>query len=162
MHSHIEIRLADLGDAHALLDMRRAAIRQLSITHLSALVAETWAMQSGIFRVASAITNDEVWVANCDLKTVGWIHRASNSIEGLYVSPAAAHQGVGATLVRFVEHRIEQDGHDRVNLKSSLNAMGFYLRLGYISDDTQTATEAIAMYKKLPLRLSANITGSCT
>jgi GNAT superfamily N-acetyltransferase len=148
MHSPIQIRLADLGDVPSLLDMRRAAIRQLSITHLSTLAADTWAAQGGVFRVESAIANDEVWIANCDLQTVGWIHRASNSIEGLYVSPPAAHQGVGATLVRYVEHRIEQDGHHRVNLKSSLNALGFYLRLGYIQDNAQASTEAIAMYKQ--------------
>jgi GNAT superfamily N-acetyltransferase len=149
MRSPIQIRLADFSDVQVLFDIRRASIRQLSITHLSTLAAETWATQCGVLRIESAIKNDEVWIASRDLQTVGWIHRATNSIEGLYVSPPAARQGVGAALMRFAEYHIAQDGHDHVILKSSYNAMGFYLRLGYIADHVQTSEQATAMRRQL-------------
>jgi putative acetyltransferase len=149
MRSPIQIRLADLGDVPILFKIRLTAIRQLSVTHLSTMAAEAWAAQGGTFRVETAIANDDVWVANRDKQAVGWVHRAANSIEGLYVSPPAARQGVGAALMRFAEYHIAQDGYDHVILKSSYNAMGFYLRLGYIADHVQTSEQATAMRRQL-------------
>jgi putative acetyltransferase len=127
----LHFRLADPSDVTSLYDIRQAAIRQLSLTHLSECEAMAWAERGGIARVERAIAKDEVWVATLGLQLVGWIHRAANSIEGLYVSPAAARQGVGTALVTVAESHIAQTVHPLVVLQSSLNAVGFYLRLGY-------------------------------
>src|SRR6266404_4096215 len=119
-------RPADLSDVTTLFDIRQAAIRQLSLTHLSECEAAAWAERGGIARVEQAIAKDEVWVGTLGLQVVGWLHRAANSIEGLYVSPPAARQGVGTALIRLAESHIAQSGHPLVVLQSSLNAMGFY------------------------------------
>ncbi len=89
------------------------------------------------------------WVATLGLRVVGWLHRAANSIEGLYVSPPAARQGVGTALVRLAESHIAQRGHRLVVLESSLNAVRFYQRLGYAPAATQRASAAVAMRKHL-------------
>src|SRR5207245_6284387 len=104
-------------------------IRQLSLTHLSECEAAAWAERGGIPRVERAIAKDEVWVAALGLQVVGWIHRAANSIEGLYVEPLAARQGVGTALLQLAERRITQRGYHLVVLESGLNAVRFYLRL---------------------------------
>jgi ribosomal protein S18 acetylase RimI-like enzyme len=124
-------RLADSSDVTNLFDIRQAAIRQLSLTHLSDCEAAAWAERDGIPRVERPIAKDEVRVATLGLQVLGCLHRAANSIEGLYVSPPAASQGVGTALVRLAETHIAQRGHQFVVLESSLNAVGFYLRLGY-------------------------------
>ena len=142
-------RLADASDVTVLHDIRQAAIRQLSLSHLSLREAAAWAKRGGIPRVERAIANDEVWVATLGLRVAGWIHRASNSIEGLYVSPPVARQGVGTALVQLAERRIVQGGHHLVVLESSVNAMGFYLRLGYGPAGTRCSTAAVAMRKHL-------------
>src|ERR1700674_1583646 len=89
----LHFRLADSSDVTTLYDIRQAAIRQLSLTHLSECEAAAWAERGGIPRVERAIAKDEVWVATFGSQLVGWLHRAANSIEGLYVSPPAASQG---------------------------------------------------------------------
>src|SRR6266550_1536248 len=142
-------RLADLSDVTTLFDIRQAAIRQLSLTHLSECEAAAWAERGGIPRVEQAIAKDEVWVATLGLQVVGWLHRAVNSIEGLYVSPPTAYQGVGTALVRLAESHIAQRGHHLVVLESSLNAVRFYLRLGYAAAGTQCSCAAVAMRKHL-------------
>jgi GNAT superfamily N-acetyltransferase len=145
----LHFRLADPADVTKLYDIRQAAIRQLSLTHLSECEAAAWAERGGIPRVERAIARDEVWVAALGPQLVGWLHRAANSIEGLYVSPPAARQGVGTALVRLAESRIAQKGHPLVVLESSLNAVWFYLRLGYAPAGTQCPSAAAAMSKHL-------------
>jgi ribosomal protein S18 acetylase RimI-like enzyme len=145
----LHFRLADPSDVTTLYDIRQAAIRQLSLTHLSECEAAAWAERGGIPRVEQAIAKDAVWVATLGLQVVGWLHRAANSIEGLYVSPPAARQRVGTALVRLAESHLAQRGHHLVVLESSLNAVGFYLRLGYTPAGTQCSSAAVAMRKHL-------------
>jgi ribosomal protein S18 acetylase RimI-like enzyme len=158
----LHFRLADPADVTTLYDIRQAAIRQLSLTHLSECEAVDWAELGGIPRVEQAIAKDEVWVATLGRQVVGWVHRAANSIEGLYVSPPAARQGVGTALVRVAESHIAQRGHALVVLESSLNAMGFYLRLGYAPAGTQWSSTAVSMSKHLEAAQSMPLTSTMT
>jgi putative acetyltransferase len=143
----LQFRPANPADVKMLHDIRVAAIRHLSVTHLSPCEAEDWAGRGGVARVQRAIANDEVWVALLDSEVVGWIHRSHNSIEGLYVSPRAARQGVGTALIRLAEAHIAQTGEQPAVLESSLNAVGFYLRLGYASFGKPGPSGAVPMRK---------------
>ena len=142
-------RLADPSDVTTLYDIRQAAIRQLTLTHLSDCEAVVWAERGGMPRVEQAIAKDEVWVATLGPQALAWIQLAANSIEGLYVSPPVARQGVGTALVRLAETRIVKKGHPLVVLESSLNAVRFYLHLGYFPADAQRSSAAVAMHKRL-------------
>ena len=145
----LDFRLADPFDVTTLYGIRQAAVRGISLSHMSECEAMAWVECGGIPRVEQAIAKDEVWIATLDLQVVGWLQRAVNSIEGLYVSPPSARQGVGTALVRLAESRIAQSGHDFVVLESSLNAVGFYLRLGYAPAGIQRSSAAVAMRKNL-------------
>jgi putative acetyltransferase len=145
----LHFRLAGPSDVTALFEIRQAAIRQLSLTHVSECAAAAWAERGGIGSVEQATAKDEVWVATVGLQVIGWIHRAANSIQGLYVSPPAARHGVGTALVRLAEKNIADEGHDLVVLESSLNAVGFYLRLGYAPACIQYSSTALPMRKDL-------------
>ena len=158
----LHFRLADPSDVTSLYDIRQAAIRQLSLTHLSECEAAAWAERGGIPRVEQAIAKDEVWVARLGPQPVGWLHRAANSIEGLYVSPPVARQGVGTALVMLAESRIAQRGHPLVVLESSLNAVRFYLRLGYAPAGTQCSSAAVAMSKHLEAAQATPLTSTIT
>jgi GNAT superfamily N-acetyltransferase len=145
----LHFRIATPADIATLFDIRQAAIQQLTLTHLSNDEAAAWAERGGIGRVERALANDDVWIATHGSQSFGWIHRTGNSIEGLYVSPSAASRGVGAGLMHFAETRIAQEGHQVINLESSLNALGFYLRLGYIPHAAQTSSVAIRLRKQI-------------
>jgi len=158
----LHFRLADPADVTTLYDIRQAAIRQLSLTHLSVCEAVDWAERGGIPRVEQAIAKDEVWVATLGLQVAGWLHRAANSVEGPYVSPPAARQGVGTALVGLAESHIAQRGHPLVVLESSLNAVRFYLRLGYAPAGTQCSSAAVAMSKHLEAAQAMPLTSTLT
>ena len=143
----LQFRPAYRSDVTILHDIRVAAIRHLSVTHLSPCEAEEWAGCGGLPRVERAIVDDEVWVALLDSEVVGWIHRSDNSIEGLYVAPPVARQGIGTALVRLAEDRIAQTGKQFVVLESSLNAVGFYVGLGYAPSGKQSPSGAVPMRK---------------
>jgi GNAT superfamily N-acetyltransferase len=149
----MHLRLADSSDAAILSDIRRAAILQLSLTRLSKCEAVAWAACGGIPRVQRAIAKDEVWVATFGARVVAWIHRAANSIEGLYVSPTVARQGIGASLVQLAEDRIAQQGDHVVVLESSPNAVQFYVRLGYALSGVERPSGALPMRKYLEAAL---------
>jgi ribosomal protein S18 acetylase RimI-like enzyme len=145
----MHLRLADLSEVAILYDIRQAAILQLSLTGLTESEAVAWTACGGIPRVQRALAKDEVWVATSNARVVAWIHRAANSIEGLYVSPTVARQGIGASLVRLAEGRIAQQGDDVVVLESSLNAVPFYGRLGYALTGVARPSGALPMRKYL-------------
>lgn len=149
MLASLHFRLADASDVTTLYDIRQEAIRRLTQTHLPECEAAAWAESGGIPRVERAIVKDEVWVAMFGRHVVGWLHRAGNSIEGLYVLPAAARQGVGAALVKLAESQAARGGHQFVVLGSSPNAVAFYQRLGYVAAGGQGASGAIAMRKPI-------------
>jgi len=149
MPASLHFRLADGSEVTTLHSIRQEAIRRLTLTHLSECEAATWAESGGIPRVERAVAKDEVWVAMIGRHVVGWLHRAGNSIEGLYVLPAAARQGVGAALVRVAERQVAREGHRFVVLGSSSNAVEFYQRLGYVAAGGQSASGAIAMRKAI-------------
>ena len=67
----------------------------------------------------------------------------------MYVSPSVAREGVGEALVRLAETRMAQEGHPRVVLESSLNAVEFYLRLGFAVTGARCASGAIPMRKQV-------------
>jgi ribosomal protein S18 acetylase RimI-like enzyme len=52
-------------------------------------------------------------------------------ITSCYVAPEAVRHGVGRRLMEHLEAEARDCGHDSVRLNSSLNAIGFYERLGY-------------------------------
>jgi ribosomal protein S18 acetylase RimI-like enzyme len=54
-----------------------------------------------------------------------------HEIQGLYVSPQSAGQGIGTHLMRILENRAREMGIEMLQLFSSLNAVSFYERLGY-------------------------------
>jgi putative acetyltransferase len=145
----MHLSLADSSDVAILYEIRQAAILQLSLTRLSKCEAVAWAACGGIPRVEPAVAKDEVWVATFNARVVAWIHRAANSIEGLYVWPTVARQGVGASLVRLAEDRIAQQGDHVVVLESSLNAVQFYVRLGYALAGVARPSGALPMRKYL-------------
>lgn len=143
------IRPAAPSDVTHLHDLRREAIYRLSLTHLSESEAAEWACRGGIPRVVQALVNDRVWVAARGPTVVGWLHRATNCIKGLYVAPSFARQRVGTALVLFAEGRMAQAGHPRVVLESSVNAVGFYLRLGFAATGARRASGAVPMSKQV-------------
>ena len=77
--------------------------------------------------------------------------RRSLAIESLYVSPAAARLGVGASLLTHAERQIRDAGASIAYLDASPNAEAFYARRGYRRGGEVKANNSIPMSKRLDL-----------
>ena len=59
-----------------------------------------------------------------------------SSIEAVHVSPGHAKQGIGQMVVARMEEIARHQGAKKITLSSSLNAIGFYEKCGYIRKDS--------------------------
>ena len=80
------------------------------------------------------------------------------TIEAVHVMPAYAEQGVGKILLQLVEEIARNQGAKRISLGSSLNAVGFYEKCGYIRKENSSfkcndgvELEVVNFEKDLPI-----------
>lgn len=72
---------------------------------------------------------------------VGYIAwRRSNYIAQLYVCSSSQGKGIGTGLIREMQKR---SGASSIELKASVNAVGFYKRLGFQSIDSEQVKNGI-------------------
>ena len=94
-------RLAMREDASRLYDIRRRSILELAPPTMPAAEAQAWAAQLTPVRMEQKLRELEVWVAELDGVVVGWGAIRGDMLEGLYVAPEFAGQGVGAGLLDY-------------------------------------------------------------
>ncbi len=68
----------------------------------------------------------------------GFIDTARCQLEAAFVDPKAVGMGIGKLLATELEAQAKKAGVEALRLSSSLNAVGFYQKLGYVAgDETQ-------------------------
>jgi GNAT superfamily N-acetyltransferase len=72
-----------------------------------------------------------VYVALSKGEIVGTVSLAASRVHSVFVDPARQGQGIGAALMAFIEKVARRQGHQRLELTSSLTAVSFYRKLGY-------------------------------
>ena len=149
MTENFEIRAAVPADADGLLAIRRDAIMALALEY-GHDPAERWATAAPPDRATQAIAANRVSLAAFgSKKLVGWIEVSGPTIESLYVTPTAARQGVGSSLLTYAERQIRNAGAPVAYLDASPNAEAFYARRGYKRSGEIKANNAIPMSKRL-------------
>jgi putative acetyltransferase len=143
-------RLALRKDARRLHDIRRRSILGLAPPMMPAAEAHAWALKLKLAGMAQKLRELEVWVAELDGIVVGWGAIRDGVLEGLYVAPEFAGQGVGAGLLDMLEGLIRDRGFPSMRAEASVNARGFYLRRGYRGAGAQAANGAWPIAKELP------------
>jgi putative acetyltransferase len=116
---------------------------------LSVEQAEAWAVSAASDRMARALREHDVWVA-VDADVIGWVEVDQDRVAALYVAPAVARRGVGSSLLRLAETVIASASYPSVRLDASQNALGFYLRRGYVRSGPQAADGSWPLRKELP------------
>jgi putative acetyltransferase len=142
------IRRAEAADEETLADIRRGAILALAVPAMSVEQAEHWAACAAPDRIARAIREHEVWVA-VEGDAAGWVEVDRDRVAALYVSPSWAGRGVGSALLARAEAAIREAGHAAARLEASQNALGFYLRRGYVRAGPPDAEGAHPLRKAL-------------
>ena len=144
----MHIRRAEPSDEEALASIRRHAILALAVPVMSIAEAEKWAMQATPDRVVRAIRDHDVWVA-MEGAAIGWVEVDGDRVAGLYVSPTCSRCGVGSALLAHAETHIHSSGYATAHLDASPNALGFYLRRGYVRCGPPDAEGAYPLHKEL-------------
>lgn len=130
-NKNVKIRLAHPEDVFVLEMIRKEAILSLASEKMGEKEAFEWANSAAPDRVQRALQEHDVSVAEVEEQVVGWIEFTNNQIEGLYVKPELAGQGIGSVLLSYAEKRIFSNGHGSIRLNASLNAEQFYNHRGY-------------------------------
>ncbi len=143
-------RVALREDASGLYDIRRRAILELAPPAMSVAEAQAWAVKLTPSGMEQKLRELEVWVAELDGRLAGWGAIRDDMLEGLYVAPELAGQGVGAGLLDMLEGLMRDRAFPWVRAEASSNARAFYLRRGYVATGPQTPEGAWPIGKELP------------
>jgi putative acetyltransferase len=145
----VSTRKAMLDDVPRLWTIRREAILKLALTGMSVGESQTWAAKMTIAGMEKRFREAEIWIADSEGITVGWIAIRVDYIDGLYVDPLFARQGIGSQLLQLSETLMREQGIQTVRLDSSINAEEFYLRRGYQRAGVPAERDAIPLRKRL-------------
>jgi len=132
---HLTIRPARPEDSEAILRVHSASVRETCGPRYAPEVIESWCRVKSAEDYERDMTSPGqiVLIAEVDGEAIGFarLDIASVEIAALYVDPRGQGSGVGRALLE----RMEQTCIDRqlgsVNLNATLNAVGFYERMGF-------------------------------
>ena len=138
----VVVRPIRLTEAAIFSQIHSRSVRGLAAGHYSPLVIEAWTGPLNEERFLANLDQEIRLIAELDGEPVGFgaLVLAPAELRACYVVPEAARSGVGTALVREIERIAIQNGVERLDLLSSVNAEPFYAALGYESTE---ATEHI-------------------
>jgi N-acetylglutamate synthase-like GNAT family acetyltransferase len=132
------IRVAQAGDAEAIGQLIRASIRDTMAAHYSAAFIERQcAVWSGSHVGRLMQWPDRVMlVATRGREIVGTACLAGNSVRKVFVAPQRQRAGVGRRLIERLTRTAIGCGVHVLHVQSTINAAGFYARMGFWIADT--------------------------
>jgi len=142
-------RLATLGDARRLFELRRKSILALAPKGMSVAQAEIWAANLTVAGMEGKIREMEIWIVELNDTVVGWGAVRGDQLEGLYTDPELAGQGIATELLGMLEGLMRERGLPAVRAQASSNAEEFYLRRGYQPIGRRTPAGAQPVTKRL-------------
>jgi putative acetyltransferase len=142
-------RLATRDDAARLFEVRRRSILELAPPTMSIADAKRWAGQLTIARMEQKLRELEIWIAEPKGVVAGWGGIRGDCLEALYTAPEYAGQGIGAALLDRLEGLMRGRGFEAVHAEASPNALGFYLRRGYVVNGPLTPVGAWPITRQL-------------
>jgi GNAT superfamily N-acetyltransferase len=148
------IRLARPADLAAIATVHAASVRALCAGHYSPQAIEQWLAPSpGLYD--RMLRSSTVYVAERAGQVVAFaaVRLATREVRAMYVSPGATGGGLGLRLMQRLERVARAFGAAELRLSATLNAVGFYERLGWRRDARDTGTRppqrCVAMRKRL-------------
>ena len=146
----MNFRKGTLEDLELIHEIRRAAILGISSKEFSRTECRTWAERRSPEYFAPRVeTGAVVIVENESGEAIAWGATVGKRIEGIYVHPESGRRGVGRQLMSELEEQIRERGNSSTRLAASLNAVGFYEKLGYVALDGVSDSKTLPMAKEL-------------
>jgi len=121
------IERAKPGHAGEIFELHDKATRLICSSSYPPEIIKIWNEGRKAERLKTVIENEQVYIYIQDRIMKGYVHFNMNTIAGLYVNADTINKGIGRKLFEFAVKHI----HDRpVKLQSTLNAIGFYKKMG--------------------------------
>ena len=131
MSAGVSIRAAAVADAPAIHALHTRAVRTLCAAAYAPPVIDGWLEGRQAERYVPAIEAGRMFIAEHTGAVAGFCEVTPGEVIALFVDPSHAGSGVGRALL---EHAltIAAAGGRAVRLESTLNAVGFYERAGFV------------------------------
>ncbi|MDC3424712.1 GNAT family N-acetyltransferase [Aquibacillus sp. 3ASR75-11] len=128
------IRKAANGDSEAIYNVHFDTIKNVCSSHYTQSQVKVWAGKIKPNAYLENIESKEMLVAEINDKIVGFgqLNLDNSEIEAVYVRSSNLRMGVGQRLFQKLEMIAKDNGLQKLSLISSLNAIEFYKRLGFI------------------------------
>lgn len=128
----LNVRKAETEDAEAVSRVRREAMRAKASGSYTPEQIEAWIGGRGSQDWLYAMTDggETLFVAEVSGRIVGFASLKDDEVMAVYAAPDAP-PGAGSALLAAVEAEARARGIDRLQLMSTLNAVGFYEKQGY-------------------------------
>jgi putative acetyltransferase len=134
----VRLRAGVESDAEAVSQVHFEAVRRTAGASYPPEVVERWAPDPnestlGQFRRALGGDEELIVVAEDGDAVVGFgaIVPGTGELRAVYVLPDAGRRGIGAQILRQLEHLASERGVFALHMDASLNAEAFYARHGY-------------------------------
>jgi putative acetyltransferase len=129
------LRPATANDGPAVVEMQKAAIRELCAGDYSAAQLASWASSVASDPIQPSNTSHLFIVAEGANGIVGFADFADSGGEllSIYVHPEHARLGLGSMLLQAIETRARAAGARQMVLNSSLTAVPFFERVGFVA-----------------------------
>jgi ribosomal protein S18 acetylase RimI-like enzyme len=124
------IRQATASDAGRIHEIHGASVQALCSDSYGPGVIQGWLHGRTPAGYLRGISNGATFVAELGARTVGFCEAVPGEILALFVDPQWTGRGIGAALLSHAMGRAAIDAQ-RVRLESTLNAVGFYEKLGF-------------------------------
>ena len=134
----MKIRRATGEDLHNLHAVHRESIFGLCPAHYPAVELSRWTDSLRPGKYVALFAGREAFVAEESGQILGFavLDLRESLINATYVSPQTVRRGIGRCLVEAMERVAKQGGLSQLHLNSTLNAVPFYERLGYVQEKT--------------------------
>jgi putative acetyltransferase len=113
-------------------ELHTRSVVKLCGSHYSEREIEAWLSGRTPEGYVPAIERGEMFVAERDLRVVGFGHARPGEVAAVFVDPDAAGEGVGGALLRRAVELARQDHDGPVVIKSTVNAAAFYEAHGFV------------------------------
>lgn len=140
MDEGVRLEQACAGDAGAMLEVHRAAIRGTASAVYDPEIIESWAplplQAEHIEGLAQRIgSGEEVAIVARDRRGTiigfGSIVPSSQELRAVYVAPEHGRFGIGGMILRALEADARERGLTELGMDASINAEAFYRRHGF-------------------------------
>jgi GNAT superfamily N-acetyltransferase len=132
----ISIRRAEPEDCSAIMDVHSSAVRAIPNGYYAPEEIQALAIPRTAEAYKQSIGEKDFYVAlDGEILGYGILNREKHEIEALFVSAEAKGKGVGSKLLKQLEEIARSLGLEMLSLNSSMNAVAFYQRAGFVAHE---------------------------